>query len=347
MGAHFSSQRLAGAVESGVPSISYAYAAGSNGVTTYLGADATYSQTSLPPFYSAYVGQVTPFLVTSAGQPAVTCSPFSISMPSQSLKCPVSAANLPSGQYTVQFSQYISTFVSSSNGQPVYASSVATGDQAANSLQAIGGDVTFSLVHPFVVGTQTSTAPTVTITPTGTLSTVVTSGISEILPSSTHTVPSSQVTVTVYQTTIVSTQTPLSTLTGESTVVTVTGSCSSINTCPTTPPSTTLLKCNADNCLRALRGKSVAASAFCSQYTTTCGMATPTYASQCSGLTSRVSSACSCLVTATPIAARGLVQIVYQAPDYTYGLQPTVTITNTATAGPISTQTSIVPSSTK
>lgn len=61
--------------------------------------------------------------------------------------------------------------------------------------------------------------------------------------------------------------------------------------------------CSHDNCLRALLGQSADASAFCATYTTAVQTATtalPTYATQCSNLPSRVSSACSCLNTAAP-----------------------------------------------
>ena len=60
--------------------------------------------------------------------------------------------------------------------------------------------------------------------------------------------------------------------------------------------------CNADNCLRALRGTPTKASAFCSTYTKTTSTATAiaTYGSFCSNSPSRVSSACSCVVTSSP-----------------------------------------------
>ncbi|KAN0111008.1 hypothetical protein V8E51_007395 [Hyaloscypha variabilis] len=56
--------------------------------------------------------------------------------------------------------------------------------------------------------------------------------------------------------------------------------------------------CNQDNCLRAFEDKSATASSFCATWrgATT---ALPTYASGCSYLPSRISSACSCLATAT------------------------------------------------
>ncbi|KAL8847623.1 MAG: hypothetical protein Q9221_007353 [Calogaya cf. arnoldii] len=63
--------------------------------------------------------------------------------------------------------------------------------------------------------------------------------------------------------------------------------------------------CNRDNCLRALAGTSTKASSFCATYTKTPNTATPipTYGSFCSNLPSRVSSACSCVVTSTPTTA--------------------------------------------
>lgn len=61
--------------------------------------------------------------------------------------------------------------------------------------------------------------------------------------------------------------------------------------------------CNADNCLRALRATPTKASAFCSTYTRTTSTATAiaTYDSFCFNSPSRVSSACSCVVTASPV----------------------------------------------
>ncbi|KAL8724528.1 MAG: hypothetical protein Q9166_007905 [cf. Caloplaca sp. 2 TL-2023] len=60
--------------------------------------------------------------------------------------------------------------------------------------------------------------------------------------------------------------------------------------------------CNADNCLRALRATPTKASSFCATYPKTPNTATPipTYGSFCSNSPSRVSSACSCVVTSTP-----------------------------------------------
>ncbi|KAF3940988.1 hypothetical protein ABW19_dt0209110 [Dactylella cylindrospora] len=65
--------------------------------------------------------------------------------------------------------------------------------------------------------------------------------------------------------------------------------------------TTSKLVCNADNVLRALRNPSVsnAASTFCSTFTTaTSSVPLPTYVSQYPA--SRVSSACTCLMTAVP-----------------------------------------------
>lgn len=59
--------------------------------------------------------------------------------------------------------------------------------------------------------------------------------------------------------------------------------------------------CSHDNCLRAFIGSSATAATFCATYTTSVLTATiglPTYATQCSNLPSRVSTACSCLFTA-------------------------------------------------
>jgi hypothetical protein len=67
--------------------------------------------------------------------------------------------------------------------------------------------------------------------------------------------------------------------------------------------------CNADNCLRAMRGaeRIEAARAFCGTFTTAAVTATaaiPTFAVEaCTGsVVSRVSSACSCIATTAPVS---------------------------------------------
>ncbi|KAL3417602.1 hypothetical protein PVAG01_10612 [Phlyctema vagabunda] len=334
MGSSFSSNQLAGARSSGVPTVSYAY---SSGNTALFGVDATYTRS-----YQAYTGLITPYLVQPA-RPTVTCKPFSNVNPgvsSQSIKCPVTGASLAFGLNTISFSAFETTATPGTDG------TYTTFFQST--LASFQGEVTFSVVPP-----QSTIPPTITVTATATATTTLFSGVSQIPATATNTVPSSVTTVTVYQNTIVSTQTSLSTLTGAS-YVTVTGSCTSTNTCQAlVKPTNTLLQCNRDNCLRALVGKSATASSFCSQYTKTCGMPTPTYATACGGLTSRVSSACACLATASVAPAkRGAIGPVYAPPDFTYRavIQQTVTVTGsptvTLTSGPIPTSTATDPDST-
>lgn len=320
MGAGFSSNQLSGATSAGIPTVSYAY---SSGNSKLFGVDATYTfiSTGFIPAYTP-IGYVTPYLINAAS-PTLTCSPFYAEQSSQSLKCPVTGASLASGLYTVSFSQYTSTSSVNANGVTVYGQQTGS-----NTLTNFGAAVTFSVVPP----QPSAPTTTVTITPTPTASTTIVSGVSEIPASSTATVPASIQTVTVYQTTIISTSTSLSTLSGAS-LVTVTGTCSKSST-TTSKASTTLVKCNADNCLRALTARSASASSFCNLYTQTQGLATPTYASQCSGLASRVSSACSCLVQSTSLPKRGAIVAQYAPPDFTYS---GATVTVTATAGPVTT----------
>jgi pectinesterase len=61
---------------------------------------------------------------------------------------------------------------------------------------------------------------------------------------------------------------------------------------------TVTASCNADNCLRGLQHASATASIFCANYG---GQSTalPTWASGCSSLPSRISSACACIITGT------------------------------------------------
>ena len=96
-------------------------------------------------------------------------------------------------------------------------------------------------------------------------------------------------------------------------------------TLPTPAPAPVNLEkrqsCNTDNCLRALRGSSLAASAFCTTYTKSIQTATsaiPTYAtSGCADSPSRVSSACSCLVTPPATACLpGAPTQVVQTPGF-------------------------------
>ncbi|KAL8992759.1 MAG: hypothetical protein Q9188_007501 [Gyalolechia gomerana] len=65
---------------------------------------------------------------------------------------------------------------------------------------------------------------------------------------------------------------------------------------------TSATRCNRDNCLRALAATPTKASSFCATYTQTTNTATsiPTYASFCANKPSRISSACSCVVTSSP-----------------------------------------------
>jgi len=58
--------------------------------------------------------------------------------------------------------------------------------------------------------------------------------------------------------------------------------------------------CTHDNCLRQLIQSSSAASSFCPSYTSAPSTTVPNFASNCGGSPSRVSSACSCVVTPTP-----------------------------------------------
>ncbi|KAE8450855.1 hypothetical protein EG329_005768 [Mollisiaceae sp. DMI_Dod_QoI] len=67
----------------------------------------------------------------------------------------------------------------------------------------------------------------------------------------------------------------------------------------TATPSAVAPNCNHDNCLRQLIGVSSAASAFCPTFTASANIAIPTFASECNSDASKVSSACSCLVTPT------------------------------------------------
>ncbi|KAK6533812.1 hypothetical protein TWF694_002741 [Orbilia ellipsospora] len=66
------------------------------------------------------------------------------------------------------------------------------------------------------------------------------------------------------------------------------------------PTATSPLACNADNLLRALRGSSSAAAGFCTTYTlssATAGQSYPPYLASYTASTSRISSACTCLIS--------------------------------------------------
>jgi hypothetical protein len=73
-------------------------------------------------------------------------------------------------------------------------------------------------------------------------------------------------------------------------------------TTATSTPTGIAPKCNHDNCLRQFIQSSSAVSPFCSTFTTASSSATatlPAFVSNCEGNTARISSACSCIVTAT------------------------------------------------
>ncbi|CZT10122.1 hypothetical protein WAI453_006363 [Rhynchosporium graminicola] len=74
----------------------------------------------------------------------------------------------------------------------------------------------------------------------------------------------------------------------------------------TTSTPTPTKECARDNCLRQFIEESAKVSSFCPSYTASSAIATatlPTFVSQCGGSASRVSSACSCLVTPTSSSA--------------------------------------------
>ena len=83
--------------------------------------------------------------------------------------------------------------------------------------------------------------------------------------------------------------------------------------------------CKADNCLRALQARPTDASAYCTTYTTSVHTATagfPAYIPQSCG-PSRVSSACSCVATATsfPTSTPCPTGNVVANPDF-FGVNP-------------------------
>jgi 2-phosphoxylose phosphatase len=68
----------------------------------------------------------------------------------------------------------------------------------------------------------------------------------------------------------------------------------------TATPTIVALNCNRDNCLRQFIQETSAVSSFCPTYTVSSfNGPLPTFVSACGGLASRVSSACSCVVTST------------------------------------------------
>lgn len=63
------------------------------------------------------------------------------------------------------------------------------------------------------------------------------------------------------------------------------------------------IACSNNNCLNALKRYSASASPFCSTYTQRISTATtslPSYVTACTNQPSKISSACSCLITPTP-----------------------------------------------
>ncbi|KAL8668245.1 MAG: hypothetical protein Q9202_000223 [Teloschistes flavicans] len=93
---------------------------------------------------------------------------------------------------------------------------------------------------------------------------------------------------------------------------------------PTPSPSPTPV-CNQDNCYRALSGSISAASSFCATYTTaivTASTGTPTYIPSTCG-PSRISSACTCVVTKNACAFNAPTQVV-QDPGFEQSPSPKV-----------------------
>ncbi|EPE30112.1 Pectin lyase-like protein [Glarea lozoyensis ATCC 20868] len=88
--------------------------------------------------------------------------------------------------------------------------------------------------------------------------------------------------------------------------------------------------CNSDNCLRAMLARPTPASEFCTTYTVAItSVALPTWASACSNLPSRISSACTCINTAAPtpgpyarVTPPSGAIIVDNSKPYSYGSYP-------------------------
>lgn len=74
---------------------------------------------------------------------------------------------------------------------------------------------------------------------------------------------------------------------------------SSVHTSTLSPTSSIAANCNHDNCLRQFIQQSSAVSDYCSTFTATSTTASsyPTFVSNCGSVASRISSACSCIVT--------------------------------------------------
>ncbi|KAH8892926.1 hypothetical protein GQ53DRAFT_861207 [Thozetella sp. PMI_491] len=87
--------------------------------------------------------------------------------------------------------------------------------------------------------------------------------------------------------------------------------------------------CSSDNCVRALRGHPESATEFCNTYTTATSTETtdlPTYATACANSPSRISSACSCVVTPTcnpsPVLDSNFVSVIAGADTWTSTVNP-------------------------
>ena len=90
-------------------------------------------------------------------------------------------------------------------------------------------------------------------------------------------------------------------------------------------PAAQAATCNRDNCLRALVDSKVSASAsaFCATYTTavvTATAAIPTYLAGCADSPTRVSSACSCIVTPTTAPGLTAEEVAYRQANYVGGV---------------------------
>ncbi|KAK6359419.1 hypothetical protein TWF696_000579 [Orbilia brochopaga] len=93
-------------------------------------------------------------------------------------------------------------------------------------------------------------------------------------------------------------------------------------------------KCNSDNVLRALKGKSDQASAFCSTYTlssATSGQPYPTYISKWSTESTRISSACTCLNSGNPATTSATTTPALTTTPATTSATTPVTTTRTTT----------------
>lgn len=284
------------------------------------------------------VGQVTPYLVFPTPGPKISCSPINIGS-TEIVKCPVANTDLTPGLYTISFSQYSSSS-NKATGIFLKATTLSSvGPDVTISVTPTSQDST-AVRSSVVTVTAYEKVVVVNTLSTSTLTGSITSTVGVCSPAPVPVEPVKKVLQNRGITIITTTSSSSSSASTTKPLVcnhdnclraflgrtdTATAFCATYtqppvipsafaDTCQSNPsclssacgcaaaataPAGKRDACNHNNCLRAMLGHSTDAAAFCATYTQP--LPTPSaFANSCQSDSTRLSSACSCAITAVP-----------------------------------------------